>query len=98
MRKNSERWLLRILFREKTVMSRKKSLRETDYWRYSFNKYCRSIDKAPAHIRRTWNIAGIQHNAAEFADTMRKRHGETKPAIMFDELGVPRVKGKEVRW
>lgn len=77
---------------------KKKSLRERDYWKYAFNKYVAMLNKAPASIRRTWTIAAIQHNAAEFAKVAKKRYGKEKAVIKFDDMGVPRVKGKEIRW
>jgi len=75
-----------------------KSLRETDYWRYAFNKYAGSIRSAPAEIRRSWAVSAVQSNANEFANKVIKAHGNKKPVIKFDKMGVPIIKNKEFNW
>lgn len=77
---------------------RRDATRKLDYWRYAFNKYAMSIEHAPADIRRSWSIAAIQHNAAEFATAVVKAYGNNKPPIRFDRMGVPIINGQEFKW
>jgi len=73
-----------------------KTLRENNYWQYAFNKYIASMNASG--YRKQWNIAGMQHNASEFADKVDKKYSDSKPVIKFDKLGVPFINGKEFKW
>lgn len=77
-------------------MAKKRTLRESDPWRYAFNKYCAGINAAPSSVRRTWSVAATQHNAAEFADAYMAVH--RGKVLKRDRLGRYTVGDSEVKW
>lgn len=75
-----------------------KTLREKNYWQYSFNKYIASMNASGYRLRTNYIPVTIQRNASEFANKVDKKFSDSKPVIKFNTLGVPFINGKEFRW